>query len=337
MPHRTTWRGFKHTAILQAKSLQIVARLTGGLAFADTSGALAGLESALLQGVPVNVAPDFDHEIVHLMGGVVVGFHNLSSPSEVDCKLLASLCPMLVLCLMASLLPATSSTILSIITTATTMTTLPSSWRPLRVSADIYATPRELRARDLQVMVTGRHGGAERTTLDEHNDDNINATGQHNNCWTHAVDCFGNAVTNLPATSLTDTIQHTTTHVDAHTTMLSATDLGKALPPTTPSTLRFNAAMRAYLAACKPRDFQSTEFGVDATSGNSRPTSTDQRRDNLLHPTTDLDGWERSHNQRQRTKTGKHDAKKEGAQRAPNSTTALQHTHTTSATILPNA
>ena len=129
----------------------------------------------------------------------------------------------------------------------------------------------------------------------------------------HSCDCSGNAVTELPATPLTDkATQHTTIHVDVHTTMLSATDFGKALPPTSPSTLRTNAATHAYLAACKPRNIQSTEFGVDATSGNSRPTSSDRRRDNFVPPTTDLVGWERSRNQRQRTKAGKHDVMNEG-------------------------
>ena len=143
--------GFTPTLPPSAKSIQIVARITGGLAFAATSDDLTRQGVTLLVGSLVDVIPYFGHEIARFMGGAVVRFHNLAPLSEVDFQGSILLCPTSMLCLMACLLPVASSAILPI-ATATTTTPLLLSSRSLRAAAAVYATALGLRARDLRVL-----------------------------------------------------------------------------------------------------------------------------------------------------------------------------------------
>ena len=63
---------FKPILPTSAKSFQIVARITGGLAFAATSDDLTRQDVTLLVGSLVDVIPYFGHEIARFTGGAVV-------------------------------------------------------------------------------------------------------------------------------------------------------------------------------------------------------------------------------------------------------------------------
>ena len=83
-----------------------------------------------------------------------------------------------------------------------------------------------------------------------------------------------------------------------------ATDLGMASPPIASSMSQHDVAMRAYLAACSPRDTRPIETGTNTTT-DIRLTSIDRQQKYFLPPPDRTDWQKPVRTQRQQPTNGR--------------------------------